>query len=101
MSDGYSIPLVSPRQYASLALIGLFTVLFTGIAACVCIVFGLLWLLIQFALIVIQASIETMQSIGLLYLSSDPLIKFCLLVAIGYVVYRLLTRARASQRKGL
>lgn len=78
------------RYQASSAFIGLITIFVVGLAGCVAIILATLWLISQLAYILISASIETLNAIGLLYLSSDPLIKFVLLVAVAYGVYHVI-----------
>jgi hypothetical protein len=92
MSDiSYNIPLITPRQYAVLAIVGLATVAIAGVCTCVILVFALMWAVVNVGLLVIQSFIEVMHTIGILYTQSDSLIKVLLLAAIAFCIYRICT----------
>lgn len=100
MLASQSIPGFTPRQQASIAAIGLVTVVSMGVAACIVIVLALLWLVVHLALITLQAFIETLSTIGATYAAAaDPLVKFLLLVAIGYVMYRVYRKIASKGRQ--
>lgn len=75
-------------QQAAAITAGYMLVIFLGIAAIVAIVLGCLWAIAQLFLLVLQCVIECLSTIGTTYQAADPLVKFLILVAIGFLVYR-------------
>lgn len=94
MLASQSIPF-TPRQRASIALVGLATIVTIGVTACVAIILALLWLIVHIGLLTLQAFIETAGAIATLYATADPLIKFLL----PYAAYRVY-RSIAQKEKG-
>ena len=82
----------SPQRQASFFAAGMLTILALGTLASFAVVLTVLWLLVQFVALLFQSMIEALASIGQLYATSDSLIKFLILVAIGYSLYRLVRR---------
>lgn len=78
----------TPRQQAAAMTGGLALIIWLGVAAAIALALAALWLVAQLALLTLQTIVECMNAIGTTYQAADPLIKFCLLVVIGYVVYR-------------
>lgn len=78
--------------------IGFVTVAIVGIAGCLALALGALWLVAELCLLVLQVVIECFTTMSTLYSQSDPLIKFVLLVTIGYVIYRAGRRLLARKR---
>ncbi len=68
---------------------GYMAIVVMGILSCIALLFAALWLLVQFCFLVLASMIEVLQTIGALYAASDPLIRFFVLVSIGYALYRL------------
>lgn len=60
-----------------------------GVVSCVVLVLALLWFLVHFVLLTLQAFIETLSIIGATYTAADPLVKFLFLAAIAYGFYRV------------
>lgn len=78
----------SLRQQAAALTTALALIITLGIAAALALVLAALWFLAEFALLTVQTIVECMNALGTTYQAADPLIKFCLLVVIGYVLYR-------------
>lgn len=91
---------ITPRQEAAVLTTGLLTVLFLGILACIAVIFAALWATVQIATLLLTSVIEALTSVGTTYQSADPMIRFLLLVTIGYIVWRAMRRfVPASWRK--
>lgn len=72
---------------------GMLTILALGTLASFAVVLTALWLLVQFVALLFQSMIEVLSSLGATYQAADPLIRFLMLVAIGYTLYRLVRRS--------
>lgn len=90
----HSVPGNTSRQEVAVSTIGLLVVMVIGVCASIALVLFLLWGTCQLLLLAVQSSIEALSVIGTLYATSDPFIKFCLLVSIGYIIYRLYLHTR-------
>jgi hypothetical protein len=94
-----SIPGLTPRQQASIAAIGLITVVSVGVTTCIMLVLALLWLVVHLALLTLQAFVETLSAIGTTYAAADPLVKFLLFVALGVVMYRVYRKVAKGHKR--
>ena len=83
---------ISPQRQASLFAAGMLTILTLGTLASFAVVLTALWLLVQFVALLFQSMIEVLSSVGTTYQAADPLIRFLILVATGYSLYRLVRR---------
>lgn len=87
---------LTPQRQAHVYAAGLLTIITLGTFAVIAACFVALWLLVELATLLLTATVEACNTIGQTYASADPLVKFLLLVAIGFVVYhagrRLLRR---------
>lgn len=93
---------ITPRQEAAVLTTGLLVVLFLGILASIGVVVAALWLLVQVVTLLLTSVIEALDSLGALYQAADPMIRFFLLVAIGFLAWRIIRRyIPASWRKSL
>lgn len=80
--------ILTPQREASLWATTLLVTISLGTLALIALVFVALWLLVELAQLLLTATVEACNTIGATYASADPLIKFLLLVALGFVVYR-------------
>lgn len=84
-----SIPGLTPRTTASLAVLGLTTIVTAGVAACVATILAILWGLVELALLFLQATVSTLTVIGSTFIAAQPTIRLLVLVLIAYAVYRV------------
>lgn len=68
----------------ALLTFGTFGLLATCIAA--------LWLLFQFVLLAFQSMVECGNAIAATFQAADPLIRFLMILAVGFVLYRIVRR---------
>lgn len=76
---------------------GLMTFVCVGVAACLALVVGVFYLVVQLILLLLQLSVETFSSIGAIWVSADPFMKVVILAALiygGYRVYQWRTKKR-------
>lgn len=92
---------ITPRQTATFTAIGFSLVVVFGVSTCIVLAFALLWCAVQVCLLMLQSAVAALLAIGALYTSADPLIKFCLLICIAYLIYRVYCKVtrRASYAK--
>lgn len=84
---------LTPQKQASVYATGLMTILALGTLSLIALILAALWLFVQLAALILQCVVECLTTIGYLYASADPLIKFLILVSVGFVVYRLVRKA--------
>lgn len=84
---------LTPQKQASIYATGLLTILTLGTLATILLCIAALWLVAQVVTLLLASAIECLSTVAQLYTASDPRIKFVLLVAIGYAVYRVARRA--------
>lgn len=80
---------LTSQKRASLFATGFLVVLTLGTFAVIGLCIAAFWLLVEVCSLLLQVTIETLSTIGQTYGEADPMIRFLLLVAIGYVLYRL------------
>lgn len=90
---------LSVKQQTMVVTTGLATVILTGLAACIAVVCMAFWLLVQVVSLCLQATLETLSSVGATYQAADPLVRFLLLVAIGSSVYWLVRKLQGLRGK--
>lgn len=89
------VPDITEPRYSALAMTAsLLFVFMVGLGAILLAILAALWVVAQIALLIIQAVIETCSSIATTFQAADPLVKFCLLVCVGFVVYLAVQRMR-------
>jgi hypothetical protein len=76
------------RVQSGVVMVGLFTFVCVGVAACFALVAAAFFLVVQFFLIVLQAVVETFSCIGATWVNADPFVKLLILVALVYGGYR-------------
>jgi hypothetical protein len=82
-----NIPL-SPQQQARVIASGVLLIMFLGMSAAVGVVIAALWALAQLLILATESILDAARTLATLYQSSGPFIQFCLLVALGYAMYR-------------
>lgn len=87
------------KSFAIPAMVGLFTVVTSGVLACVAIVMVLAWLVVRLALTLLQAVIETLSAIGTTYTMADPSIKLVVLILVAYVLYSFFQKVTRRARQ--
>lgn len=83
---------INPQRQAHIYASGLLALLSLGTFALIAVCIAAFWLLIQFALLALQSIVECSHAIGTTFQSADPLVKFLMLLACGFVVYRVARR---------
>lgn len=79
---------LTPQRQAHIYATGLLTIITLGTFAVIAACLAALWLLVELATLLLTAMVEACNTIGQTYASADPLVKFLILVALGFVVYR-------------
>lgn len=83
---------LTPQRQAHIYATGLMTIVALGTISLIALCLAALWLLIELATLIVQSVVECLTTIGTTYASADPLVKFLILVGIGFVVYRLVRK---------
>jgi hypothetical protein len=94
----YMNPL-EPRGQATMVSLGLMTFVCVGVAACLALVVVVFFLVVQFILIILQATVEAFESIATIWVTADPFTKVIILAALGYGVYRVYQWRTKRERK--
>lgn len=79
----------TPKQTAAAASAGMLTILILGSLAAFTLVIGAFWIVVQVATLAMTSIVEALGSIGATYQAADPMIRFLILISIGYVLYRV------------
>lgn len=84
-----AIPLDKGKYFASpyIPIVGFATVLTVGTVTCVLIILSAIWLFIQAAALILASTVETLNTIGSLYTTSDPMIRLCIIAGIVFLVF--------------
>lgn len=80
---------ISPKTQAHIYATGLVSLITLGTFALIALCFVALWMVVQFATLLLTSMIEALSTVGQLYATSDPMIKFLILVSLGSMVYGL------------
>jgi glycopeptide antibiotics resistance protein len=81
---------LNPRNHATVS--GMAVLLTLGTFALVALCIAAFWLLLQFVLLAFQSMVECGNAIESTFQSADPMIRFLMLLAIGFVLYRIVRR---------
>jgi hypothetical protein len=79
---------LTPQRQASIYAQGLLILLALGTLTAIGLCIAALWLLVEVIQLLLTAIVEACTTIGATFQAADPLVKFLLLVAIGFVLYR-------------
>ena len=80
--------MITPRQEAALLATSFTTIIFLGIASLIALVFVAIWLVVQAVSLALTSTIEALTAVSSLYVSSDPMVRFLILCAVAYALYR-------------
>lgn len=80
----------NPRNHVYVS--GLVALLTFGTLGLVAACLAVFWLVLQFVLLAFQSITECSQAIDTTFQAADPLIKFFMLLAVGYALYRVVRR---------
>lgn len=78
-----------PKAEANIFAMGLTTIFILGTLALIAVCLICAWLVFQLAVLILSSIVESASLIATTYMAADPLVKFLILLAIGYVLYRL------------
>jgi hypothetical protein len=85
------------RVQGGVVAVGLLTFVCVGVAACFALVAAAFFLVVQFFLAILQATVETCSVFGATWVNADPCIKLLVLVALVYGGYRFYQFKRGPQ----
>lgn len=88
---------ITPKQQANIFATGFLVIITLGTLASIGLCIAALWLLVELGQLLLTAIIECCQSIGATYQAADPLVRFLILVSIGFVVYCIVRHFRQSR----
>lgn len=83
---------LTPQRSAHVAATGALAVIAIGTIGTVVLVLAAIWLAVQFIALILTATVEVCTTIATTYNGADSLVKFLILLACGYVVYRVVRR---------
>lgn len=83
---------LNAKREAAVLTAGFMFIITLGIFTAIGLVIAALWLLVQIATLALQSAIEALASVGQTYQAADSLIRFLILVALGYIIYRVVQR---------
>ncbi|HVU68017.1 MAG TPA: hypothetical protein VHD63_12840 [Ktedonobacteraceae bacterium] len=83
---------LTPQRQAHIYATGLLTILTLGTLAAIGACLAALWALVELATLLVTSIVECCSLFGQTYASADPLVKFLLLVALGFVIYRVMRK---------
>lgn len=76
---------LTPQRQAHIYATGLLTILTLGTLAAIAACLAAIWLVVELATLLLTATVECCATIGATYAGADPLVKFLILVALGFV----------------
>lgn len=89
--------LLSPTRQAHIYAAGFLTILTLGTLATIALCLASIWFLVELAQLLLAAIVESCSTIAATYTAADPLVRFLMLVAIGYLIYSVGRRAIARR----
>ena len=78
----------TPQRQAHIYATGFLVILTLGTLAAIAACLIAIWAVVQFATLLLTSIIESCTMVGQMYASADPLVKFLILVAIGFLIYQ-------------
>lgn len=80
------------RQQAYVYRSGLVALLSLGTLSLLALCLAACWLLFRFVLLAFQSMLECGQAIDNTFQAADPLVRFLMILAVGFVLYRIVRR---------
>lgn len=88
---------LTPKIEANIFALGLTTIFVLGSLTLIVAMVAALWLAFQAVVLLLTSVVECCSTIGTLYSGADPLVRLLILVILGYVIYRIVTKVRRTK----